>query len=266
MELGQRVKEARLLLGLSQRQLCGDTITRNMLSRIEHGTVRPSMETLRYLAEKLEKPVSYFLDEQTVTSPNTELMQRARQYYGAGDPDRVLKLLEGYKEPDETFDCERYLLQAKCYLSLAELALRQDRLPYAEELLERAAQAGKQTPYYGQELERERLLLLARTGQTVKLAQDDRELLLRSRQALTAGDAVRAGEYLDAAEGRTVPEWQLLRGEVYFALKDYQSAVTCYLAAEAYYPNQVWPRLESCYQALEDYKMAYHYVCKQREQ
>ena len=33
--LGQRLKEARIEAGLSQRQLCGDTITRNMLSQIE---------------------------------------------------------------------------------------------------------------------------------------------------------------------------------------------------------------------------------------
>ena len=37
MELGQKVKQARLELGLSQRQLCGDVITRNMLSKIENG-------------------------------------------------------------------------------------------------------------------------------------------------------------------------------------------------------------------------------------
>lgn len=52
MELGQRIRQARQEAGLSQRQLCGETITRNMLSRIEHGTVRPSMTTLRFLADR----------------------------------------------------------------------------------------------------------------------------------------------------------------------------------------------------------------------
>ena len=37
MTIGQRLKQARLEAGLSQRQLCGDTITRNMLSLIENG-------------------------------------------------------------------------------------------------------------------------------------------------------------------------------------------------------------------------------------
>ena len=66
MELGQKIRTVREAAGLSQRQVCGDTITRNMLSRIEHGTVRPSMATLSFLAEKLGKPVSFFLDEDAV--------------------------------------------------------------------------------------------------------------------------------------------------------------------------------------------------------
>ena len=63
MELGQRLRQARLEAGLSQRQLCGEVITRNMLSQIENGSARPSMETLRYLASRLGKPISFFLEE-----------------------------------------------------------------------------------------------------------------------------------------------------------------------------------------------------------
>ena len=37
MDLGQKLRQARKDAGLSQRQLCGDVITRNMLSQIESG-------------------------------------------------------------------------------------------------------------------------------------------------------------------------------------------------------------------------------------
>ena len=40
MELGEKIRQARLEAGLSQRALCGDVITRNMLSQIE--TALPS--------------------------------------------------------------------------------------------------------------------------------------------------------------------------------------------------------------------------------
>ena len=62
MSLGEKLRQARMESGLSQRQLCGDEITRNMLSQIEHDTARPSMSTLQYLARRLGLPVSYFLE------------------------------------------------------------------------------------------------------------------------------------------------------------------------------------------------------------
>lgn len=78
MELGEKILQARQALGLSQRQLCGDTITRNMLSRIEHGMAKPSMDTLRILAQRLEKPISYFLEEES-DSESLAAMQKLRQ-------------------------------------------------------------------------------------------------------------------------------------------------------------------------------------------
>ena len=75
MELGEKLLKARLEAGLSQRQLCGEVITRNMLSQIEHGTARPSMETLRYLASRLGKPISFFLEEDLDTAPLEALRQ-----------------------------------------------------------------------------------------------------------------------------------------------------------------------------------------------
>ena len=111
MDLAEKLKAARLEAGLSQRQLCGDTITRNMLSQIENGAARPSMATLQYLAQRLGKPVSYFLEEQAVVSPNLENITQARNAYGQQDYAQVLAMLEAFKEPDEAFGEEKKLLQ-----------------------------------------------------------------------------------------------------------------------------------------------------------
>ena len=264
MELGQKIRTVREAAGLSQRQVCGDTITRNMLSRIEHGTVRPSMTTLSFLAEKLGKPVSFFLDEDAVTSPNAERMRRIRTAFAAGDYNRVPELCGEYEGPDETFDWEKELLLAKSFLLMAEQAVREGRLPYATELLGKAAQSGDKTPYYGPELERQRLLLLGQVEE-VKLPADDRELLLRAKQALAEENPVRAGIYLDAAEDQTAAAWNYLRGESWFAGGAYEKAAQCYRIAEEVFPKETAMRLEACYRALEDYKMAYFYACKQRE-
>ena len=135
MELGEKLRLARTEAGLSQRQLCEGIITRNMLSQIEHGTANPSMDTLKQLSARLNKPVSFFLEETAVLSPNQEIMARARALFDAGDYSRAASTLENYREPDEVFDRERDLLESLLCLSLAESSLNQGKTVLAQELL-----------------------------------------------------------------------------------------------------------------------------------
>ena len=129
MELGEKLRQARMEAGLSQRALCGEEITRNMLSRIENGAARPSMGTLQYLAARLGKPVSYFLEETAVCSPNQAVMAKARQLFDEGDFAGVKQALSGYRAPDETYDRERQLLESVTLLNLAEQAMEKSHMP-----------------------------------------------------------------------------------------------------------------------------------------
>ena len=138
MELGQRLRQARIEKGLSQRQLCGDVITRNMLSQIENGSARPSMDTLVYLAGRLETPIGFFLEETACYAANAEIMQRSRKAYACGDWHEVLRQLEQYREEDGLFDEERWLLQALALVALAENAAQENRIAYARQLLDEA--------------------------------------------------------------------------------------------------------------------------------
>lgn len=156
MEIGQKLREARLAAGLSQRVLCGDVITRNMLSQIENGVAKPSMATLQYLAGRLGKPVGYFLEEQTVLSPNTGTMTLARGAYAHRRHDRVLKILEGYQGPDPLFDQEKTYLFALSGLAYAEQILQSDPQG-AEQLLE---QISRGSIYYTEAMEQKRKHLL----------------------------------------------------------------------------------------------------------
>ena len=128
MELGQRLKQARLEAGLSQRQLCGEEVTRNMLSQIENGAAKPSMATLSYFAARLGKPVSYFLEENAILSPNQEVMTRARAAVLEGAGQTLLKILEDYRKPDATFDAEFQLLSRLGALDAAEEDRKSTRL------------------------------------------------------------------------------------------------------------------------------------------
>lgn len=264
MELGEKLRQARLEAGLSQRQLCGEEITRNMLSLIENGSAKPSMKTLQYLAGRLGKSVSYFLEETALVSPNQAVMFAARQLYDTGAYGAAAEKLKDYQAPDEVFDRERQLLHVLVHLELAQQAMGEKRDLYAKELLEKA---GQETAYCGSELERRRLLLLGQLKvQRVsgKLPSLDPELMLRAEEALAEGDSLRAAKVLDAAQDQTAPGWQLLRGGAYLAEKAYASAALCFHAAEAVYPKETAPKLEACYRELGDFKRAYEYACKQR--
>ena len=258
MELGKRLKEARLALGLSQRQLCGEEITRNMLSQIENGAARPSMDTLKYLAGKLGKSVSYFLEEETVTSPNQEVMARTREAFRLGDWHLVLAMLEDYRGRDPLFDEEAGLLKMTALLEAARQALEEGKRPYAQALLERAGEA---ETMYAPLAERRRLVLAAKiTGDPAMLPNIDEELLLRAE----AAEPERAAALLDGAEGQDSPKWNLLRGRTHLALGEFQNAARCLHRAEESYPQETAKLLENCYRELEDYRMAYFYACKQR--
>lgn len=269
MELGERIRKARLEAGLSQRQLCGDTITRNMLSLIESGRAKPSMDTLACLASRLGKSMGYFLEAQAVTSPNQSIMDSARAAYTAGDCRGALAALENYREPDGVFDPERYLLGALAAMGLASQAVTEGKDAYALNLLEKAGAWGGQTAYWTEDLERRRLLLEFRAAPAraevlaQTLPEDPSELLLRGQAALDRGAWARCGEILDAA-GIRDEAWYLLRGQAAMALGDYKTAAGYLHRAEERFAAVCVPALERCYRELEDYKQAYVYACKQR--
>lgn len=172
MQLGEKLRNARLEAGLSQRQLCGDTITRNMLSQIENGSANPSMATLQYLAGRLGKPVSFFLQEETVLSPNPGLLQQARQAYARRQYGAVLELADQYQGPDPLFDEEWHYLLALCGLAQAEkLADHSDWLA-AERLLE---QVHRGSIYYRAEMERRRKQLLLQVYQNLEVFYREQE-------------------------------------------------------------------------------------------
>ena len=63
-EIGHIIKEARLAKKMTQSQVVGDFITRNMLSQIESGTAVPSIKTLEYLSKKLDISIHLLTPEE----------------------------------------------------------------------------------------------------------------------------------------------------------------------------------------------------------
>lgn len=92
--IGKKIKKVREELGLSQRQLAGEEMTRAYISLIENGRAIPSDKTLRIIANRLHKPTSYFLgdtiDEHVEISE--AILERAKKIAQEGNIENSLKL------------------------------------------------------------------------------------------------------------------------------------------------------------------------------
>ena len=265
MELGEKLRQARMEAGLSQKQLCGAEITRNMLSLIENGSAKPSMKTLQYLAGRLGKSVSYFLEETAVVSPNLGIMATARELFDAGNFSETEKVLDTYRSPDPVYDREKELLWVLTRLELAREAIEQQRHLYAQALLN---QTPVETAYLSEALNRQKLLLLGRIPQQKvanQLPSLDEELLLRASEAYSAGNFQRSLELLQAMEHRDWPKWHLLQGSIRHRMQQWTEAAAHLRLAEDGFPNESIRLLEICYRELGDFQKAYEYACKQRK-
>ncbi len=263
MELGQKLKQARLDAGLSQRQLCEDTITRNMLSQIENGTAKPSLATLQALSARLGKPVSYFWED--APSKNLSLLKEASSL----PPEQALSLLQGYLSPDPMLDGGYYLLLTQCYIALTEQALCENRTAYAQSLFQKAQEACDQAGDPGRIFCRQLILLQHRldadtpSALAEKLPDNTEEMLLRAKAALDRNDPEKCLACLAAADRQTQDIF-LLKGNALMQQGDYKTAIDYLSALENALPEQVHFRLEICYRELGDFQKAYEYACKQR--
>ena len=215
MELGEKIRLARQALGLSQRQLCGEEITRNMLSLIENGAAKPSVKTLALLAERLGKPMSYFLDDsapdpgELVSSADN--LRKAEQALAAGKAVYARQLLEGVTA--------RPLLREKLLLAARIpgadiLAVCQELPSMDEELLLRAEGA-----FQRQEWNRCAVLLAAAEDW-----ENPTWIRLMGRMQLAQGHYAEAVPYLLRVEA-TWPEETARELEIcYRELGDYKRA------------------------------------------
>lgn len=265
MTIGQRILAARQEARLSQRELAGENITRNMLSAMEHDRAKPSLDTLLYLSETLGKPVSYFLGENTPAAEGYEEMVRARQAYDGGEYRASLEFLE--QVPDgEVLGREGSLLKVLASMALAEQALSDGRVPYARELLDQAEREGQQCPYFTEDMARKLAILRGkaalRPGQLARLIREipeDGVLLLRARAALEENRFEDAWRYLEALDDRDA-QWHYLMGEALFGLKDFTAAAEHYHGAEKTMGKQVRRKLQLCYAEMKDFEKAYRYA------
>ena len=130
VELGKRIKEARLAWKMTQADVVGDFITRNMLSQIESGTANPSVKTLTYLAKVLQLPVNYLLpdeletfdDSENAADKDIEALVKMKNAFRRGDYTQAAELALPLSDSSNIVYDEACAVLAMSHLELAKSA------------------------------------------------------------------------------------------------------------------------------------------------
>lgn len=146
MKIGEKIKRLRLEKMMTQSELVGTEITRNMLSRIENGTANPSLETVFYLASRLNVSPSFLLAD----GGEEQLYFKYREI---ADAKQALRS-ENYRicrdiclHSDSGGDDEMQLLLAESALAIAVEEFAVGNLRETCRYLDEAAQACQSTVY-----------------------------------------------------------------------------------------------------------------------
>ncbi|MBO5683239.1 MAG: helix-turn-helix transcriptional regulator [Clostridia bacterium] len=147
MNIGKKIKELRTKKLMTQSELAGDVITRNMLSCIENGSATPSLATLRHIAAKLGVSMGYLLadeSEEPMYLKMTEAKDIKNAYLSGNF--RICRdmCINSSLESDDEFS----LIFAESSLALARESFAEGTLRNTAYYLDEAVENAENTVYY----------------------------------------------------------------------------------------------------------------------
>ena len=154
MNIGKRIRELRISKLMTQADLAGDCITRNMLSCIENGSANPSLSTIVYIAGRLGVPAGFLLAEQgdEMAFRKMSNLSNIKKAYTTGDVQSCRSLcLSGCPEPDD----EISLLLANCDAEIAAEEFWSGRLRSSCRFFDEALSYAEKTIYSTDAIEAE---------------------------------------------------------------------------------------------------------------
>ena len=174
-ELGKRIKEARLAKKMTQTEVVGTFITRNMLSQIESGIATPSLKTLEYLAAVLDIPIQTLIPDgregsaELGSDPDAEAdkLLEVKELYAQGQYESAARLAESLI--NGRFSDEGCAVAARCYMSMAADCEKAGDVSRAADLAQKADDLADRGIYASREIKTGCTLLLNRIAD--KLAQ-----------------------------------------------------------------------------------------------
>jgi len=132
-DVGQRIRAVRLERGLSLAQLGGDDLSRSFLSLVELGRSRISLRALAIVAQRLDQPISYFLDgaADSADARAELLLDQAEASLREQEPGRAEQLLRDIEVPNSLRGRALWLTGWSC----ADRGRPRDAVPLLQEAL-----------------------------------------------------------------------------------------------------------------------------------
>ncbi len=143
--IGEKIRAERLRADLTQSELAGDRITRNMLSMIENGEATPSLDTVVYIADRLGVPAGIFFaenesDEALFTK--ADAVSKARALFAEGRFEDCADVCRPVP-----YDDELSLILAESLFKCAESDMDRFMLKSASDHIKEARAASKRCGY-----------------------------------------------------------------------------------------------------------------------
>ena len=289
MNIGERIRELRISKLMTQADLAGDHITRNMLSCIENGSANPSLSTIVYIAGRLGVPAGFLLAEQGDEMAYRKMsnLSNIKKAYTTGDVQSCRSLcLSGCPEPDD----EICLLLANCDTGIAVEEFWSGKLRSSCRFFDEALSYAEKTIYSTDAIEAEIRVYfryMERISHTLysDLLDEEKVLCVKSNSQIT-----RYLDALDALDGddTSIAERFIedtfedgensffkahLQNKLLIASKNYKQAqkVLQQLLQDSSTPLNkielytVLEDLEICCRESDDYKGAYRYASEKVE-
>lgn len=289
MNLGEKIKAARLERHMTQKDVVGDYITRNMLSKIENGSATPSVKTLEYLAGALGLPAGYFMTESNGDELTPGSVSDARAQFKQGNFEACVHVLENL-DMEGGYRDEVMLLLARAKIGISKKAMSDGRYEESIRLAQEAISHNNESIYFSTAFRTEALLIIARCtmelgGDFLKTLDDyqasyqDQGLgefyrLTMAEYYIGQGDLAAAKKEMDSIvrlSEASKPAYLMLQGSMELKDNQYEQAAKQLEKAEQlarstgsnYFMSSLYAMLEQCYREMEDFKKAYHYASMQ---
>jgi len=272
MTIGQKIRQLRKEKNITQSELAGEEITRNMLSRIESDKGLPSLSTLLFLAKRLDVSPGYLINENVSLFDDRKLLHidHIKHAFAIHSYKEVLRTYEkNFTECDD----ELALILAESCFALANEAMHNGKMVSAEKYAQEGLGYCDKTVYPTHHL-RASLCVIAATLKNIQSPKYD---VAASAFPDLREDAVSEDFYRYISEkydGHTFKDpiyAAHVAAKKMIAEGHYADALTALEAIEARKSERgfsvlvlfrIYSDLEICHKELRNFEAAYRYSAK----